>query len=62
MVYNLDIGTVQGKILGPILYALFFRPFDEIEKLTTFANDNYILSSDKDKTKTPPYRQIKIVK
>ena len=39
-----DIGTIQGSILGPILYALFIRPLYEIEKITTFADDNYIVS------------------
>ena len=38
-----DIGTIQGSILGPILYALFIRPLYNIEKMTTFADDNYVV-------------------
>ena len=44
-----NIGTIQGSILGPILYALFIRPLYEIEKITTFADDNYIVSLHKNK-------------
>ena len=40
MVLNSDIGTVQGSILGPILYALFIRHLYNLENLTTFAEDN----------------------
>jgi hypothetical protein len=39
-VLNSDIGTVQGSILGPILYALFIRHLYNLENLTTFAEDN----------------------
>ena len=40
-----DIGTIQGSILGPILYALFIRPLYELVKLTTFADDNYLVET-----------------
>ena len=44
-----NIGTIQGSILGPILYAIFIRPLYDIEKITTFADDNYILSFHEEK-------------
>jgi hypothetical protein len=31
------------------LYALFIRPLYDIEKLTTFADDNYVVESNTDK-------------
>jgi hypothetical protein len=44
-----DVGTIQGSILGPILYALFIRPLYRITKVTTFADDNYIIKCNKEK-------------
>ena len=44
-----NIGTIQGSILGPILYAIFIRPLYDIEKITTFADDNYIVSYHEEK-------------
>jgi hypothetical protein len=49
IVLNSDIGTVQGSILVPILYALFIRPLYNLEKLTTFADDNYVIGYHKEK-------------
>ena len=43
------VGTVQGSILGPILYALFVSPLLDLEKITLFADDNYALEWNKDK-------------
>ncbi len=43
------MGTIQGSILGPILYALFIRPLYKITKVTTFADDNYVVKFNKEK-------------
>jgi hypothetical protein len=49
MVLNSEIGTVQGSILGPILYSLFLRPLYDLEKLTTFTDGNYVIGYHKEK-------------
>ena len=42
---NITHGTVQGSILGPILFALFIAPLEDItSNLTAYADDNYQLS------------------
>ena len=38
-----DAGTVQGSTLGPILYAIFVSPLFDIEKMTNYADDNYVI-------------------
>ena len=48
-IFDNNIGTIQGSILGPILYALFIRPLYIIEKITTFADDNYAIENGKNK-------------
>jgi hypothetical protein len=37
------VGTVQGSILGPILYAIFVAPLFDLAKMTKFADDNYVI-------------------
>ena len=36
-------GTIQGSILGPILYAMYVSPLLDLCKMTLFADDNYII-------------------
>ena len=43
---NTTCGTVQGSILGPILFALFISPLFDIIDLISYADDNYIIASD----------------
>ena len=50
-ILGIDIGTIQGSILGPILYALFIKPIYDLVKITTFADDNYAVEKDKLKNK-----------
>jgi hypothetical protein len=35
-------GTIQGSILGLILYAIFVSPLFDVEYFLAFADDNYI--------------------
>ena len=43
IIHTLDVGTVQGSILGPILYAIFVSPLFDLAKMTKFADDNFII-------------------
>ena len=47
--YNINHGTIQGSILGPILYAIFVSPLFDITNLSNFADDNYALTWSKNK-------------
>ena len=41
-----NIGTIQGSILGPLLYAIYVAPLQDLYEITLFADDNYPLASD----------------
>ena len=36
-------GTIQSSILGPVLYDLFLSPLFKIEKLTSYADNKFLL-------------------
>ena len=42
-----DTGTVQGSILGPILYAIFVSPLFDLIRMTNYADDNYVIRCNK---------------
>jgi hypothetical protein len=43
IVIDLKCGTIQGSILGPILYAIYISPLFDLLKLTKFADDNFVI-------------------
>ena len=47
VIHELSVGTVQGSILGPILYAMFVSPLFDLAKMTKFADDNFIIKFNK---------------
>ena len=42
-VHYSNTGTVQGSVLGPVLYAIFVSPIFDLTKITNFADDNFII-------------------
>ena len=46
--FDSDVGTIQGSILGPILYALFISPLFDLTQITNFADDNFYIEWNSD--------------
>ena len=42
--FEINHGTIQGSILGPVLYAIYVSPLFDITDLSNFADDNYALT------------------
>ena len=47
--FESNSGTIQGSILGPILYAIYVSPLFDLTDLSNFADDNFILTWNVDK-------------
>jgi hypothetical protein len=43
LVIDVGGGTIQGSILRPILYAIYLSPPYDLIKITTFADDNFVV-------------------
>jgi len=41
--FDVKKGTVQGSILGPVLFAIFVRGLEDIEPVSIYADDNYLV-------------------
>jgi hypothetical protein len=49
MLYDVNIGTVQGSILGPVLFSLFVSPILGKTNIVAYADDTYTITSSKTK-------------
>ena len=47
MLYNINIGTVQGSVLGPVLFSLFIAPVLSLTNIVAYADDNYVVTTGK---------------
>jgi hypothetical protein len=43
--FDVNFGTIQGSILGTLLFALFISLLTDIATSNTYADDNYLFSS-----------------
>jgi hypothetical protein len=60
--YDILLRTVQGSILGPVLYAIYMSPLCDIEFLLTFADDNYIPKFDSSIEKLKTEMQLSLLR
>ena len=49
---NINHGTIQGSILGPIIYAIYVSALFDITNLSNFFDDSYALTWNKNKEST----------
>ena len=47
--FDSDEGTVQGSILGPVLFSLFMSPLLVKEDLISYVDDSYLIRGNKNK-------------
>ena len=47
--FDLLLGTVQGSVLGPVLYAILVSPLFDIVPILAFADDSYDVKTNKNK-------------
>jgi len=48
MFFNVPEGTVQGSVLGPILFAIFVAPMFELATVSSYADDSYLSEKNHD--------------
>ena len=41
--FAVDDGTIQGSVLGPVLFSIFIRPLLQMTGIAAYADDNYIV-------------------
>ena len=58
--YDINSGTIQGSILGPILYAIFVSPLFHLTDLSIFADDNFAITWHKSKQMDTTLMQNKL--
>ena len=58
--YEINSGTIQGSVLGPILYAIYVSPLFDLTDLSNFADDNFALTWDVNKSVTINQMQNKL--
>ena len=49
VLHEINSGTIQGSILGPILCAIYVAPLFKIPDLSNFVDDSFILTTNSNK-------------
>ena len=58
--YDISTGTIQGSILGPILYTIYVSPLFDLTDLSNFADDNFALTMNSCKQEATNQMQLKL--
>jgi hypothetical protein len=46
--FRVDDGTIQGSVMGPVLFSIFIRPLLQMSGILAYADDNYIVETSND--------------
>ena len=60
ILHDINSGTIQGSILGPILYAIYVAPLFDLTDLSNFADDNFILTFNENKDRAISEMETKL--
>ena len=60
--FDYDVGTVQGSILGPVLFSQFVSSLLVTEDVISYANDSYLIRGSKNKELAPQRLQFQVQK
>jgi hypothetical protein len=61
-IFDIRNGTVQGSILGPVLFNIFMRPLMTSTESLSYADDNYISNKNQDKNLATQGLQSKLIR
>jgi len=59
--YNVDFGSGQGSILGLVLFNFYMSPLVKKKSILTYADDNYQLAVNKNKTEALKELQTRVI-
>jgi len=59
--FNIEFGSGQGSILGPVLFNFYIAPFVKVKNAISYADDNYQVAISKSKNEALEALQEKVI-